>query len=292
MAGKHKVTKAPRHKGAQRRILLWAPLCLGAFVTLCFIGLADSPNDVPEFYFTRLIYRQNPIPHGYFNPYTMANPGPYRCPEFGGRGFFPPQGWGWATDTPGADCKLMGAIHRLTGQHVYPNPNYIQIMDPALFEFPYAYIVEPGQMYFTRQEAERLREYLLRGGFLHLDDFWGLDELENVETEMRKVFPEYRIETLPLKHELFHTFFDVDEVIQVPNEAQGCRGGRTWEQPSDTVPRIFGIKDDQGRLMVLITYNTDLGDAWEFMDLGCYPEKFSGYAIRIALDSMIYSMTH
>src|SRR5678815_5370621 len=130
-------------------------------------GHADSPVNNPEFYFTRLVYRQNPIPHGYFSPYMMRKPEPYRCPEFGGRNFFPPQGWGWATDSPGADCKLMGAIHRLTGQHVYPNPNYIEIMDPDLFNFPFAYIVEPGQMYFTRQEAAQLREYLLRGGFLH-----------------------------------------------------------------------------------------------------------------------------
>src|ERR1044071_6230569 len=120
-------------------------LWISVVALACFRAgaLADSPDDTPEFYFTRLIYRQNPIPHGYFSPYTMANPGPYRCPEFGGRNFFPPQGWGWATDTPGADCKLMGAIRRLTGQHVYPNPNYIEIMNPDLFTFPFAYIVEP-----------------------------------------------------------------------------------------------------------------------------------------------------
>jgi len=254
--------------------------------------VADSPADEPEFYFTRLVYTQNRIPHGYFAPYTMPKPAPYHCPEFGGKNFFPPQGWGWATDTPGADCKLMGAIHRLTGQHVYPNPNYIEIMDPDLFKYPYAYIVEPGQMYFSGQEAARLREYLLRGGFLHLDDFWGLYQKQNLETELRKVFPEYSIQPIPLSHPIFHTFFDVDEIIQVPNEVQGCRGGRTWEQPDETEARSYGIGDEKGRLMVVVTYNTDLGDAWEFMDLRCYPEKYSGYAIRIGLNFMIYAMTH
>jgi Domain of unknown function (DUF4159) len=280
----------------QKRSCVLVPMlaCVAALITFVTIShvLADSPVDAPEFYFTRLVYRQNPIPHGYFRPFTMAKPGPYRCPEFGGRNFFPPQGWGWATDTPGADCKLMGAIHRLTGQHVYPNPNYIEIMDPSLFTFPFAYIVEPGQMYFSRQEAERLREYLLRGGFLHLDDFWGLEQKENLETELKKVFPEYSIQPLPLKHEIFHTFYDIDEIIQTPNEGQGCFGGRTWEQPDDTEPRVYGITDDKGRLMVVITYNTDLGDAWEFMDLDCYPEKYSGYAIRVALNFMIYAMSH
>src|SRR5215470_12537803 len=163
--------------------------CVAALITFVTIShvLADSPMDAPEFYFTRLVYRQNPIPHGYFRPFTMPNPGPYRCPEFGGRNFFPPQGWGWATDTPGADCKLMGVIHRLTGQHVYPNPNYMEIMDKNLFKFPYAYIVEPGQMFLSDEEAARLREYLLRGGFLHLDDFWGLGQKANLVEQLRKV---------------------------------------------------------------------------------------------------------
>jgi hypothetical protein len=279
----------------KRRYVLLAVLAFfAAGITILKISaaLADSSTDAPEFYFTRLIYRQNPIPHGYFAPYTMRNPGPYRCPEFGGRNFFPPQGWGWATDTPGADCKLMGAIHRLTGQNVYPNPNYIEIMDPNLFTFPYAYIVEPGQMYFTREEAARLREYLLRGGFLHLDDFWGLDQRENLETELKKVFPEYSLQPLPLTHEIFHSFFDINEIVQTPNEGQGCRGGRTWEQPDDTEPRVYGITDDKGRLMIVVTYNTDLGDAWEFMDLNCYPEKYSGYAIRVAINFIIYAMSH
>jgi hypothetical protein len=272
----------------------WTILCVAlSFIAASAIA-ADYPDDeqAPEFYFTRLIYQQNRVPHGYFRPFTMPNPGPYHCPEFGGKNFFPPQGWGWATDSPGADCKLMGAIHRLTGQHVYPNPNYIEIMDPDLFKYPYSYIVEPGQMYFSREEAARLREYLLRGGFLHLDDFWGLLQKENLETELRKVFPEYPIQQIPLTHPIFHSFFDIDEIIQTPNQYQGCSGGRTWEQSSDTQPRIYGIFNGDGRLMVAITYNTDVGDAWEFMDLKCYPEKYSGYAIRIGLNFMIYAMTH
>ena len=256
------------------------------------LGDSDSPSDTPEFYFTRLIYRQNPVLHGWFRRFTMANPGPYRCPEFGGRNFFPPQGWGWATDTPGADCKLMGAIHRLTGQHVYSNPNYIQIMDPALFTFPFAYIVEPGQMFFTDQEAARLREYLLRGGFLHIDDFWGLDQKDNAQTELKKVFPEYSWQQLPLTHEIFHTFFDIDTVMQIPNVSNGCYGRQTWESPTDTQPRIFGIKDDNGRVMVIVTYNSDLGDAWEHMDVPCYPEKFSGQAYRMGINFIVYAMTH
>src|SRR5262245_16001145 len=116
----------------KRWILLLAAV---SFIAVAAVH-ADSPEDpAPEFYFTRLVYQQNKVLHGWFRPFTEPKLPPYHCPEFGGKNFFPPQGWGWATDTPGADCKLMGVIHRLTGQHVYPNPNYIEIMDPDLFKF-------------------------------------------------------------------------------------------------------------------------------------------------------------
>jgi hypothetical protein len=152
--------------------------------------------------------------------------------------------------------------------------------------------VEPGWLYFSDKEAKRLREYLLRGGFLHLDDFWGLEQKQNIFDELEKVFPDRPITRIPLSHSVFHTFFDIDEILQTPNQGYGCDGGPTWEQSDDKNPDIFGITDDDGRLMVVITYNTDLGDAWEYMDLACYPERYSHYAIRMALNLMVYAMTH
>ena len=259
-------------------------------------------EDPPEFYFTRLVYTQNNRSRGggrgggFFGGGgrfgTMPKPEAFRCPEFGGGNFFPVQGWGWATDYPGGDCKFMGGIHRLTGMNVDPNPNVIEITDPNLFKFPFLYAVEVGQMYLSDEDARLLREHLLRGGFLHVDDFWGGGEASNFVEQIHKVFPDRQIETLPLHHEIFHTFFDVNEVMQIPNRGNGCNGGPTWERPDDTQPRILGIKDDAGRVMVVVTYNSDLGDAWEYMDLPCYPEKFSGMAYRMGLDFMIYSMTH
>ena len=83
------------------------------------------------------------------------------------------------------------------------------------------------------------------------------------------------------------------EVIQVPNQRNGCANdGITWEDDRDKEPRVLGISDDKGRLMVVVTYNSDLGDAWEYMDLACYPAKFSGFAYRMGLNIMIYAMTH
>ena len=248
----------------------------------------NTPKDAPEFYFTRLVYTEN----GWRGRRTMPKPSPYTCPEFGGSNFFPRQGWGWATDYPGGDCKFMGGVHRLTGVRVHPNPNVIAIMDPGLFKYPYVYAVEVGGMYLRDEEAARLRDYLLRGGFLHVDDFWGGYQKENFEQQMKKVFPDRRMEPVPLSHAVFHTFYDLDAVMQVPNRGNACYGERTWEQPDDTEPVIYGIADDTGRLMVMVTYNSDLGDAWEYMDWPCYPEKYSGYAYRVGIDFMIYSMTH
>ena len=252
---------------------------------------ASAADERPEFYFTRLMYTQNPYARRGGGG-TMRNPGPYRCPEFGGGNFFPPQGHGWLTDSPGADCKLMGAIHRMTGQSVYPNPNYMEIMNPDLFKYPYAYIVEPGQMMFSDQEAARLREYLLRGGFLHLDDFWGGEQLGIAVEALQKVFPDRPIVPIGLNSPIFHSFFDIPEIIQTPSVGRGCDGGPTWEQRDDTEPRVFGIYDDTDRLMVVMTYNTDLGDAWEYMDRACYPQKYTGYALRMGLNLMTYAITH
>ena len=251
-------------------------------------AVPDTANDNPEFYFTRLRYREN----GMRARGTMAKPEPYHCPEFGGGSFFPPQGWGWATDYPGADCKFMGGVHRLTGLPVYTHPNIIDILDPELFTFPYVYIVEPGGMYINDEQAARLREFFARGGFLHVDDFWGRWQKDNFESQIRKVFPEKQLEVLPLSHEIFHTFYDINEILQVPNASNGCYGPPYWEQPDDKEPRIYGIANERGRLQVVVTYNSDLGDAWEYMDLGCYPQKLTGQAYRLGLNFMIYAMTH
>ena len=285
------------------RILL-IPLILtaGAF-TLFARVLASTSDDPPEFYFTRLAYQENPngcCRHrgggrffGGFRAVTMPKPEEgFVCPEFGGKSFFPQQGWGWAIDYPGGDCKFMGGIHRLTGMNVSPNPNVVGIMDEDLFKYPYAYVVEPGGMFLSEEEAARLREYLLRGGFLHVDDFWGYRERMNFEAQMRKVFPDRPFQPIPLTHEIFHTFFDIDTIMQIPNQGNGCYGYETWEVPDEIDPRVYGISDDKGRVMVVVTYNSDLGDAWEYMDLGCYPEKFSGQAYRMGLNFMIYALTH
>src|ERR1043166_6296563 len=160
-----------------KKMILLIASAVAASVGFIAIFLADTPSDNnAEFYFTRLAYSENGTRGiGRFVPKS------FRCPEFGGGNFFPPQGLGWSMDSPGADCKYMGGIQLITNLRLFPNPNMIRITDPDLFKYPYAYIVEPGGLDLTDDEVLILREYLLRGGFIHADDFWGLREKANFE---------------------------------------------------------------------------------------------------------------
>lgn len=252
---------------------------------------ADLPEAPPEFYFTRLIYSGGGGRFGGGFGFGGAERecATLREAEGGGGG-----GGAWATDYPASDCKFMWGVDRLTGVRVYrKSPHSVRVMDPELFKYPYLYAVEVGRgMDLSAEEAAQLREYLLRGGFLHIDDFWGLREKANFEYQMNKIFPDRPIERLPLSHEVFHNFFDVQQVMQIPNYRNACAGGRTWEAQDDIEPAIFGISDDSGRLMVVVTYNSDLGDAWEWMDLSCYPAAVSGQAYRMGVNFIIQAMTH
>ena len=263
------------------------------FIVVLFSGAwADGQSDLaPEYFYTRVIYTghgRGGFGRGFGRPAPLQG---FKCSDLApGEGGY---GGGWMTDYPASDCKFMWGVERLTGIRVFREaPHPMEIMDSKLFDFPYLYIVEPGQMYLSQEEADRLREYLTRGGFLHVDDFWGLEELENFLEQIEKVFPDRELKELPLTHEIFHTFFDIDTVMQIPNVSNGCNGGPTWERASDIKPRVFGMSDNKDRLMMVVTYNSDLGDAWEHMDVACYPEKYSGQAYRMGVNFIVYAMTH
>jgi hypothetical protein len=252
----------------------------------------SAPGTEPEYYYTRVMYTGIGTPErGGPTPVRYAPLQNFHCSDLErGEGGL---GGGWRTDYPASDCKFIWGVERLTGIKAYREaPHPMELKDPEIFNFPYLYIVEPGQMILSKDEAGRLREHLLRGGFLHADDFWGIYQLENFAEQMTKVFPERKLEPVPLTDEIFHVFFDVDTIMQIPNVGNACNGRQTWESPTDTMPRIFGIRDDKSRLMVIATYNSDLGDAWEHMDNGCYPEKYSGQAYRMGINFVIYAMTH
>lgn len=199
----------------------------------------------------------------------------------------------WAVDYPEADDHFIIGLRDWAGTNldISAEPKQIEILDEQLFNYPLIYIVEPGYLDLSDDEAQRLREYALRGGFLFLDDFWGSYEWENVREQMRRVFPEYEIKDLPLDHSLFHCYFDIEEVIQVPGIHSWLGRGITHEK-GGIVPHYMGIQDEKGRLLTFISRNCDLGDAWEWIDDPRYPLKYGLAAYRVGINVLIYSMTH
>jgi hypothetical protein len=225
-----------------------------------------SPPAGHEFYFTRAIYSS-------------------------GRGW----GWGgrgsWATDYPKADRQFLVVIEKLLGLDAYDFENAVRLTDPELRRYPFLYALEVGRMALTQEEIHGLRDYLNAGGFLVIDDFWGTREWEVFSYNMRMVLPGRPMVELPLDHDLFHTFYEIDEIKQVPNVRQGRFGGPTWERDGYE-PRVLGIHDDDGRLMVVINWNTDLGDAWEWAEDPFYPMEYSNFAYEMGANLIIYAMSH
>ena len=201
--------------------------------------------------------------------------------------------WGssWETDYPKADRQFLTVLKRLTNLDAFAEEHAMRLDDPAMRRFPFLYAVEVGRMALTDAEVKGLREYLLAGGFLVVDDFWGTYEWQNFEEQIRRVLPEYPIVEIPRDHPIFSAFYQIDEIIQVPNVYQGSNGSRTHERDG-YVAHCRGIFDDKGRLLVVINWNTDLGDAWEWAEQPQYPLKFSTYAYRMGANFIVYAMSH
>jgi hypothetical protein len=198
----------------------------------------------------------------------------------------------WTQDYPRADRHFSQAVRRLTRIHVRSVEQSVMLEDgDEAYNWPWLYAVQVGEWGLTEQEAKVMREYLLRGGFFMADDFHGDYEWEMFLKRIRFVFPDRPIVDIPESDPIFHTVFDLTDRFQIPGAAhlyQGCKNcgeggqGAHWR----------GIYDDKGRIMVAISYNSDVGDAWEFADDPSYPEKFSGLAIRIGVNYVTYAMTH
>jgi len=209
-----------------------------------------------------------------------------RYPSFG-------RGWddgAWTVDYPKADRQFIQGIRRLTRIHTRSVEQVVDLDTDDIFDWPWIYGVEVGQWDLDDRQAARLREYLLRGGFFMTDDFHGTYEWEVFLASMQRVFPDRPIVELEDSEPIFHVLYDLDERFQVP----GIRyfySGRTFERDG-VEPRWRGIYDDDGRLMVAICHNMDLGDAWEWADAPQYPERWASLAYRVGVNYIIYAMTH
>jgi hypothetical protein len=211
-------------------------------------------------------------------------------------------GGGWTTDYPLADIDLSIRVSELTKINVgfdapgQPRHLIVQLMSDELYQCPIILMQEVGRLFFTTDEAARLRTYLLKGGFLWVDDFWGSYAWDVWEGEIRKVFPaaEYPIVDLPRTHPLFHTMFDLDGVPQIPAVGIWVGSGQTSERGSDSAQvHARAISDRNGRVMVFMTHNTDVSDSWEReAEDASYFYKFSIDGYRLAMNVLIYAMTH
>ncbi len=208
----------------------------------------------------------------------------------GGRG-------GWSTDTPDSDLNLSYRLQQMTSMKVDPNGRFLRLTDPELPNYPFIYIVEPGGLWLSQAERDALRTYLLNGGFLMLDDFWGENEWANVEEVLALVFPDRPFFELPLDHPLYHGVFSIQSKGQVPNIRLGIESEYshvTWERSDAQVVHHRGINDDHGRLMVLATHNTDNGDGWEREGESDY--YFHNFSEKISyplgINVIYYVMTH
>jgi hypothetical protein len=211
-------------------------------------------------------------------------------------------GAGWATDYPYAGINLMTRVSELTKTPISRDnegePNYwvVRLTDDALFRCPFAIASDVGTAEFSPAEASRLRQYLLKGGFLWVDDFWGTRAWQVWSTEIHRALPEYRIVDIPPEHPIRHVMFEIATLPQVTNIQFWRRnnGQTTAERGPDSPHANFRmIADDKNRIMVLMTHNTDIGDSWERE--GEDHEFFlqfspAGYAVGI--NSVIYALTH
>jgi hypothetical protein len=212
-------------------------------------------------------------------------------------------GGNWSVDYPRADINLSIRLSELTRTRISrdssgePNHVLLRLTDDLLFQCPFIMMTEVGSTYLSPEEATRLREYLLKGGFLWADDFWGSWAWEVWAREIGKALPpsEYPIVDVPLTHPIFHQQFEVKRVIQIPSIGMWMNmGGGTSERGADSAePHARAILDKHGRMMVFITHNTDFGDAFEREgDDPTYFYTFSVEGYAMGVNVLLYSLTH
>ncbi|MBX3748279.1 MAG: DUF4159 domain-containing protein [Verrucomicrobiae bacterium] len=208
-----------------------------------------------------------------------------------------PDGHGWRVDLPDADLNLSYRLQQMTSIRADPHGRIIDLTDPDLPNYPFLYIVEPGGLWLDDAEIVALRQHLLNGAFLMLDDFWGELAWENAAHVMRQVLPDREFQELSLDHELYQRPFRITSKGQVPNVGLGIQSqyhGRTWERPDAREVHHRAILDDRGRIMVLATHNTDNGDGWEREgeDNYFFREFSEKIAYPLGINIIFHVMTH
>jgi len=229
----------------------------------------DLPNDV--FTFARLRYNSS------YSRYSR-----YR----GGK---------WLTDYPDADVNFCFRLQQLTSIQVNPKGAIVDINREQLRHYPFVYMLEVGDIDLTDEEARILRDYMMNGGFIMVDDNWGSREWGNWMRGFKQIFPDREMKELPLEHEIFNIVFKLDKVPQIPSVGHFMQG-YTYEieKPDSEGAHYYGVFDDRGRMVMIVCHNTDLGDGWEEegTDPGYFRTYSEKYAYPLGINIIFYAMTH
>jgi hypothetical protein len=241
------------------------------------IPLPEDYKVPGEWVFARLMYP--PHPHARFSR-------PFRVGVDWREG-----GSSWSQDYPRADRHFAQAMRRLTRVNARSVEQPVNLDDgDDVYNWPWLCAGEMGDWKLTDDQVKRLRDYLLRGGFLMLDDFWGTEEWGRFEETMKAIFPDRPIVEIDNADAIFHSVYDLDDRYQIPGQWALARGTTYRNDGYHAYWR--GIYDDNNRLMVAMCFNSDVGDSWEWADDPRYDEKYSALGIRIGVNYVVYAMTH
>jgi hypothetical protein len=194
-----------------------------------------------------------------------------------GRGWDQP----WRHDYPTAELNLYEAIERTTKIKIHGEPIILTLNDERIFEHPILYLCEPGYWTIGEEEAQNLREYLLRGGFIIFDDFRSDREWNNFSYQVKRAFPEKEFEEIPNDHPIWSVYYAIDP-LEAPALASGTYGRY--------MDRYFTMKDDNGRMMMVVCYNQDIGDGWEWPNRNY--DQASTEAFKMGINFIIWALTH
>lgn len=273
--------RLPRTTAARRRWRRWA-LFTSAAAALALLTAGSLTTLVAQ-----MVQQSDPRFAGMRWRFTRVQYTAHNAPAFRARYWSD----SWAIDGPAAEQNLSRRLRAVTAIDV-GEPIVLRLDDPELFNNPWIYFVEPGTLRLQEHEVPILREFLLRGGTAVLDDFHGDIEMANVVAEFARVFPDREIKTLGPDHPVFNGFYKIDTYPQIPGLGSFF-AGRTWEKGGVNA-ELRAIEDDNGRAMVLINWNTDMGDGWEWSNVEEYPGyiQYTAQAYRMMINEIIYSLTH
>ena len=208
------------------------------------------------------------------------------------------QGGGdWLTDYPDADLNFSYRLQQLTSLQVSPKGAVVDIDPEQMRHYPFIYMIEPGHITLTDEEAKTMRDYMMNGGFIMVDDFWGEEQWDNFYSAVKQIFPDREAQELPLEHEIFHMVFPLKVKPQIPSVNAAIEGrsqGITYEREDAKTPHYRAIFDDKKRIIMMICHNTDLGDGWEEegTDPWYFREFSEKYAYPLGINIIFYALTH